>query len=279
MTTVAATPGGGLLGGQAGGDGSRWLHLGGEHGGVPSVGVTFQFPRHRRRRSRRAVASAHHRGPHLRRSEKGARCATRPRRETAGRRARLRESGRARTARAILHSNRSVPIVERRSAADDASRRRAEHSRRSRLRRPRERSPGHRGPAAEAALVAPLLKEKNIPVILLQRARLAVPSRTCRTRRATRRPPNWPGPVSNSRSRLPSETNARQLPYHAAKSVAWGLSREDALKALTINAAEILGVERPHRQPRNRQNRQPVHRQRRSAGSANGDHARRHRRP
>ena len=37
-------------------------------------------------------------------------------------------------------------------------------------------------------------------------------------------------------------TNARQLPYHAAESVAWGLSREDALKALTIDAAEILGV-------------------------------------
>lgn len=35
---------------------------------------------------------------------------------------------------------------------------------------------------------------------------------------------------------------ARLLPYQAAQSVAWGLSREDAIKALTINAAEILGV-------------------------------------
>ena len=34
----------------------------------------------------------------------------------------------------------------------------------------------------------------------------------------------------------------RQLPYHAAQSVAWGLPRDEALKALTINAAEILGV-------------------------------------
>ena len=41
---------------------------------------------------------------------------------------------------------------------------------------------------------------------------------------------------------VPSETNARQLPYHAAEAVAWGLPREEALKALTINAAEMLGV-------------------------------------
>ncbi len=41
---------------------------------------------------------------------------------------------------------------------------------------------------------------------------------------------------------VPSDTNARQLPYHAAEAVAWGLSRDEALKAVTINAAEILGV-------------------------------------
>ena len=35
---------------------------------------------------------------------------------------------------------------------------------------------------------------------------------------------------------------ARLLPYQAAQSVAWGLSKEDAIKALTINAAEILGI-------------------------------------
>ena len=39
-----------------------------------------------------------------------------------------------------------------------------------------------------------------------------------------------------------NETNVRLLPYNAAMSVAWGLSRDEALKALTINAAEILGV-------------------------------------
>ena len=34
----------------------------------------------------------------------------------------------------------------------------------------------------------------------------------------------------------------RNLPFHAAMSVAWGLDRDEALKALTINAAEILGI-------------------------------------
>jgi imidazolonepropionase-like amidohydrolase len=36
--------------------------------------------------------------------------------------------------------------------------------------------------------------------------------------------------------------SARLLPYQAAQSVAWGLARDEAIKALTINAAEILGV-------------------------------------
>ena len=30
--------------------------------------------------------------------------------------------------------------------------------------------------------------------------------------------------------------------YHAARSVAYGLPQEEAMKALTLNAAEILGV-------------------------------------
>jgi imidazolonepropionase-like amidohydrolase len=41
---------------------------------------------------------------------------------------------------------------------------------------------------------------------------------------------------------VPSVTNARQLPYQAAEAVGWGLPRDEALKALTINVAEILGV-------------------------------------
>jgi imidazolonepropionase-like amidohydrolase len=34
----------------------------------------------------------------------------------------------------------------------------------------------------------------------------------------------------------------RNLPFHAAMSIAWGLDRDEALKALTINAADILGI-------------------------------------
>lgn len=36
--------------------------------------------------------------------------------------------------------------------------------------------------------------------------------------------------------------NARNLPYHAGFAAAYGMGREEALKAITINAAEILGV-------------------------------------
>ena len=35
----------------------------------------------------------------------------------------------------------------------------------------------------------------------------------------------------------------RNLPYHASHSVAYGLSREGGLRAVTINAAEILGID------------------------------------
>jgi imidazolonepropionase-like amidohydrolase len=39
-----------------------------------------------------------------------------------------------------------------------------------------------------------------------------------------------------------SYQNVRLLPYEAAISVAWGLPREKALRAITIDTAEILGV-------------------------------------
>jgi len=96
-------------------------------------------------------------------------------------------------------------------------------------------------PAAEAAIAAPLLKDKNVPVILLDV--LSLPTRQ-----------DLPHQASYSAAAelvkagvkiafaVPSETNARQLPYNAAQSVAWGLPRDEALKALTINSAEILGV-------------------------------------
>jgi imidazolonepropionase-like amidohydrolase len=96
-------------------------------------------------------------------------------------------------------------------------------------------------PPAEAAIAAPLLKQKQVPVILLQV--LTLPSR-----------PDLPHQASYTAAAelaragvkfaiaVPSDTNARQLPYHAAEAAAWGLPRDEALKAITINAAEILGV-------------------------------------
>jgi imidazolonepropionase-like amidohydrolase len=38
--------------------------------------------------------------------------------------------------------------------------------------------------------------------------------------------------------------NVRLVPFQAAMSVAWGLSHEDAIKALTINAAKIFGADK-----------------------------------
>jgi imidazolonepropionase-like amidohydrolase len=96
-------------------------------------------------------------------------------------------------------------------------------------------------PPAEAALAAPLLEEKNIPVILLQV--LTLPSRRDLPHQASYAAA---GELAKAGVKfavaVPSQTNARQLPYHAAEAVAWGLSREAALRAITIDAAEILGV-------------------------------------
>ena len=93
----------------------------------------------------------------------------------------------------------------------------------------------------EAPLVAPLLKEKNIPVIL--GPILTLPSREDLPHEASYAAA---GELAKAGVKFAFATgdadNARQLPYHAAGSVAWGLSRDQALRALTIDAAEILGV-------------------------------------
>jgi imidazolonepropionase-like amidohydrolase len=94
---------------------------------------------------------------------------------------------------------------------------------------------------AEAGLVAPLLKEKNIPVILSNT--LTLPSREDMFHAATYQ---LAGELAQAGVKVAFSTgdtnNVRLVPYNAAMSVAWGMSGDDALKALTINAAEILGV-------------------------------------
>ena len=91
------------------------------------------------------------------------------------------------------------------------------------------------------AMTAALLKNKNVPVILL--GALSLPTRVDLPHQASYAAA---GELVKAGVKIafavPSDTNARQLPYNAAESVAWGLPRDEALKALTINAAEMLGV-------------------------------------
>ena len=93
----------------------------------------------------------------------------------------------------------------------------------------------------EARYAAALLKEKNIPVILSDR--LTLPTREDDFHAASYQ---LAGELVKAGVKVAfstgDNTNVRLLPYHAAMSVAWGMPREDALRALTIHAAEILGV-------------------------------------
>ena len=93
----------------------------------------------------------------------------------------------------------------------------------------------------EASLAAPLLKEKNIPVIL--GSVLTLPSREDFHHAATYRAGSELAAAGVKFAfATGSYQNPRLLPYEAAISVAWGLTREKALAAITIDAAEILGV-------------------------------------
>jgi len=95
--------------------------------------------------------------------------------------------------------------------------------------------------ATDAQLVAPLLKEKNIPVVI--GTVLTTPQREDAFHAA---PYQTAGELAKAGVKIAFATSdaayARNLPFHAAMSVAWGLDREEALKGLTINAAEILGI-------------------------------------
>jgi imidazolonepropionase-like amidohydrolase len=94
---------------------------------------------------------------------------------------------------------------------------------------------------AEAGFVAPLLAEKHIPVILGNV--LTLPSREDDFAAASYQ---LAGELARAGVKVAfstgDSTNVRLLPYEAAMSVAWGLDRTEALKALTMNAAEILGI-------------------------------------
>ena len=243
LTTIVATPGGGLLGGQAAVmnlDGFTWE----ESTVAPSVGVAFQFPR---------IGGGGRGGGGGGGRGGGAQDRTyddlkKERDAQLDQVARLLDDARAYAKAAGPNRRRDLvleslgPIVDKRQplitrvGTERDIRDAIAFAERANVRIVIA------APGAEAAMVAPLLKEKNVPVIVLQV--LTLPTR-----------PDLPHQASYSAASelakagvkfafaVPSDTNARQLPYHAAQSVGWGLSRDEALKALTINAAEIFGVD------------------------------------
>jgi imidazolonepropionase-like amidohydrolase len=93
----------------------------------------------------------------------------------------------------------------------------------------------------ESPLAAPLLKEKNIPVLI--GSVLTLPSREDFHHAAAYKAA---GELAEAGVKFGMATgsyqNVRLLPYEAAMSVAWGLPRDRALRAITIDTAEILGV-------------------------------------
>jgi imidazolonepropionase-like amidohydrolase len=93
----------------------------------------------------------------------------------------------------------------------------------------------------ESPLVAPLLKEKNVPVLL--GSVLTLPSREDFHHAASYRAA---GELAQAGVKFAFATgsyqNPRLVPYEAAISVAWVLDRDRAIRALTQDAAEILGV-------------------------------------
>ena len=93
----------------------------------------------------------------------------------------------------------------------------------------------------EAVFAAPQLKAAGVPVIL--GPILTLPPREDQFHAASYMAA---GALAKAGVRFAFATgdnaNVRQLPFQAAQSIAWGLPREAALRALTIDAAEILGV-------------------------------------
>ncbi|MBI3649658.1 MAG: amidohydrolase family protein [Acidobacteria bacterium] len=93
----------------------------------------------------------------------------------------------------------------------------------------------------EAYKVADLLKAKNIPVIIGPVLRFPANEDDA-----------YDAPFTNASQLMKAgvkiafqtsdSANSRNLPYHAGMAAAFGLSKEDALKALTIYPAEIWGV-------------------------------------
>jgi imidazolonepropionase-like amidohydrolase len=101
--------------------------------------------------------------------------------------------------------------------------------------------------SGDTALATDLLKENKIPVIV--DGVLAVPAHeddaydAAYTLPATLKAAGVPFCISSGGGGF-GAMNTRNLPYHAAMAAAFGLSRDDAMKAITAEPARILGVGR-----------------------------------
>ena len=237
VTTVAVTPGGGVLGGQVSVmnlDGWTW-----EESTVrPSAGISFQFPTLAGRGGDEDAPSAAA-SPRTYEELKKARDAKLDELERLLAQARAYgKKSQNRSTDWVLDA--LVPVVQGRlpliTRADDEADIRDAVAFADRVGIKIVISGGHDAPA-----VASLLKERNIPVIVgpVQ----ALPRREDASHAATL---EVAGQLARAGVKIAFATgdanNARLLPYHAAHAVAWGLPREEAIKALTINAADILGV-------------------------------------
>ena len=221
----------------------------------PAVGLAMTFPggggggagRRRRRRTRRR-----------RRPERGsARARHAP---DAG--ARLRRQ--CRIARSDWNLEPFVPIIQKKQVFFIQAGTEHGDSRRDRLGRAPEHSTSSSGRARRRrSRRRQLLKAKNVPVILSNV--LAMPAGEDTFHAA-----NYQAAGELAKAGVTfafssgGYENVRLVPFQAAMSVAWGLSHDDAIKALTINAAKIFGADKVGRQPRGRQGREPRRRRRRS---------------
>lgn len=234
VTTIALTPGGGLLGGQV-----AVMNLDGwtyeESTVVPSVGVSFLFPSIGGTRGFGAPPET--RSFDELKKERDARL-DRVARLLDDARAYARAAGPNRRRDLMLES--LVPVVERRvPLITQANNERSIRDAIAFAERVGVRLVVAAGP--EAAMVAALLKEKNVPVLLTNI--LDLPSREDLPHQASYAAASELAKAGVKFAfAVTSETNVRLLPANAAMSVAWGLPRDAALKALTLNAAEILGI-------------------------------------
>ena len=238
VTTIVLTPGGGLLGGQIAVmnlDGWTWE----ESTVASSIGVSFQFPPLSPRGDDPFGGGSSRTFEEIRRDRDGR--LDRVARMLDDARTYAKAAGPARPTDWVLEA--LVPVVERRvplvthvSTVRDVSDVVAFAD--------RTRVKIVISGGAEVAMAAPLLSARRIPVIL--DSVLSLPPREDLAHEASYAAAGELAragvKIAFSAGDFLDVENVRQLPYNAAEAVAWGLPHDEALRALTLNAAEILGI-------------------------------------